>query len=169
MWTKLKPLLFLLSIGLNIAFVGVWAYHQFASEPAFHRHSGEPETCEECPLHQLLETSESQRQAIEPLQARFRDSSQMLCGQLCRQRAELIDLIAADSADFVAIHSKQDEIFSRQRRMEDLVVEQLLAEKRLLSPDQREKLFGMIRSRCNCLEHRSAGLHSVRNQPRLQP
>ncbi len=153
MWPKLKPLLIILSVGLNVAFVGSWAVHRLcacSARPPAVADSG-CAGCVRCPLHRELGTTELQWRQIEPLQASFRDSSRALCRHLQTLRAELIDLVAASDVDRAALMMKQEEILSQQRRMEDLVVEHLLAEKQLLTPEQRVKLFDMMRRRSGCM------------------
>jgi len=62
----------------------------------------------------------------------------------------LIDLIASDNPDRDAISAKQEEIRAGQQRMQQLVVEHLLAQKEVLTAEQRKKLFALIRQRSAC-------------------
>lgn len=150
MWPKLKPLLIILSIALNIAFVSVWAVRVLPQRAGLTAKDTAPRGCEDCTLHRELGTSETQRRQMEPKQAAYLDSTQALCRRAQELRGELIDLIAAPAPDGVAIAATQDSILEIQRQMQTLVVEHLLAEKQVLNPAQQQKLFSMMRQRCGC-------------------
>jgi Spy/CpxP family protein refolding chaperone len=57
----------------------------------------------------------------------------------------MIDLIAAAQPDRQAIAAKQEEILAGQRKMQELVIGQLLAEKQVLTPQQQKELFDLLR------------------------
>jgi Spy/CpxP family protein refolding chaperone len=88
---------------------------------------------------------------LEPRLTEFQQASRSLYEEIQRRRAELIDLVAAAQTDREAIAAKQEEIRAGQRRMQELVVAQLLAEKEVLTVEQREKLFDMIRRHSGCM------------------
>ena len=157
MWRKVGPLLVLLSVGLNLAFVGLWAKHAVGS-----RRSPSPcGLCQDangdskvwCPLHRRLGTSVEQWRQIEPRLAAFRQSSQELCGKADERRAELIELFAVPQPDLEAIKLKQDEILVLQGQVQQLVIGQLLAEKQYLTPAQQKQLYELIRERSSCGQH----------------
>jgi Spy/CpxP family protein refolding chaperone len=79
---------------------------------------------------------------------------QVAVGELCQQvdamRSEVIDLIAAEEPDAEAIRAKQDEILATKRSIQGLVVDHLLAEKQILTPEQQARLFEMLRDRTGC-------------------
>jgi len=155
MWKKAKLLLIILSVALNVAFVSVWVTHalgphlRFAG-PCPQRRGHTPARC---PLYQKLGASEKQRQQIEPRWLEFQESSRALCRQISRLRLEIIDLIAAPEVDHEAIRAKQEQILAGQRKMQELVIAQLLAEKQVLTPEQQKELFGLIRQRSGCPGH----------------
>jgi methylase of polypeptide subunit release factors len=86
---------------------------------------------------------------LEPRLAQFRQTSQAVCQETQRKRAELIDLVAAGT-DRTQIAAKQEEILAGQRRMQGFVIEQLLAEKEVLTGEQQKELFDMIRRHSGC-------------------
>jgi len=106
-----------------------------------------------CPLHRKLGTTETQWQEIEPRLAEFQKSAQELCRSINKRRLEMVGLIAASEPDRVAIRTKQEEILAGQRRMQDLTIEHLLAEKGVLTRDQQRALFDLIRTRAGCGGH----------------
>lgn len=147
MWKKIAPLLIVLSVALNIAFISVWAVHAARSHWPTDAPSREDAWC---PLHRRLNVTDEQRRQLEPRIAEFRSRSQTICVELNRLRTELIDLIASDNPDRQAIAAKQEEIRAGQQRMQQLVVEHLLAEKQVLTAEQQKELFDLIRQRSAC-------------------
>lgn len=146
MWKKIAPLLIVLSVALNAAFVGVWALQAIRAHwPAAH-------VKEEvwCPLHRQLNVTHEQWRQIEPRLAVFRRDSQALCQQINGLRSQMIDMIAGSEPNRQAIAAKQEEIRAGQQRMQQLVVGQLLAEKEVLTADQQKELFDMLRKRSGC-------------------
>lgn len=147
MWKKMAPLLIVLSVALNIAFISVWAVH--AARAHWPSDAGGDREIW-CPLHRRLDVTDEQWQRLEPRITDFRAGSQAICADMNRLRTELIDLIAGDEPDRQAIAAKQEAIRTGQRRMQELVVEHLLAEKDVLTPEQQTELFDLLRERTAC-------------------
>jgi len=99
--------------------------------------------------------------------AEFRQASKALCQEISRKRGEMIDLIAADEPDRASIAAKQEEMRAGQRRMQQLVVEHLLAEKGVLTAEQETELFELLRRRSACRgPGRMMGLSITTKAPR---
>jgi Spy/CpxP family protein refolding chaperone len=147
MWKKIAPLLIVLSVALNIAFIGVWAVHTARRHWLVDGTGGSEMWC---PLHRRLNVTDEQWKQIEPRIAEFRRRSQAICAEMNRSRTELIDLIAADEPDRQVIAAKQEQIRAGQQRMQQLVIEHLLAEKEVLTAEQQRELFDLIRQRSAC-------------------
>ena len=130
MWRRATFYLVLASLGLNLAFVGVWVAHAW---PA--RGADQPEPAVWCPLHRALEVTPQQWAEIEPRLREFQAAVGELCSQTDVMRSEVIDLIAAEEPDPDAIQAKQEEILATKRHIQREVVEHLLAEKELLTPE----------------------------------
>ena len=147
MWKRIAPFLILLSVALNIAFIGVKAVRAVRS----HWPSGRGEEgVVWSPLHGRLNVTDEQWQQIEPRLTAFRKDSQSLCKDINRLRREMIDLIAGEHPLRQAIAAKQEEIRAGQRRMQQLVIEHLLAEKEVLTAKQEKELFDLLRHRSAC-------------------
>jgi len=148
MWKKIAPLLIVLSAALNIAFISAWVV--YAAKPGWTL--DEPPNEESgCPLHRYyLKVTDEQWQQIEPRIAEFRRSTRTLCADIYCLRRKLIDLIAADEPDRQAIAAKQEEIRTGQQQMQQMVIEHLLAEKKVLTAEQEKDLFDMFRQQCAC-------------------
>jgi len=147
MWRKATFYLVLASLGLNLAFVGVWAAHAW---PARAADRPQPAPAVWCPLHRALEVTPQQWAEIEPRLREFQAAVGKLCSHTDEIRSEVVDLIAAEEPDLDAIQSKQKEILSTKRQIQRLVVEHLLAEREILTPEQQRQLFAMLRQRTGC-------------------
>lgn len=141
---KIAFLLIAISLTLNVAFVGFWVVRAFRSSWMDDESEGK------CPLHNRLGTTPEQWKRIEPLVTAFRDESQAVCREVTQARLELLDLLAASEPDMQKIAAKQEEIRACQRRMQELVIKHILAEKELLTPEQQAKLFELLRKRSDC-------------------
>lgn len=144
---KIAPVIFVFSLALNLAVLGVWGAQAIRGED-------EPgnevlkDCSRECRLHEVIGTSAQERAALEPLLAEFRTQRCAICRRLDGSRVALIDAIAAPGPDMERIRRLQDEILEGQRAMQNLIVDQLLKEKQLLSSEQQKRLFGVFRQHC---------------------
>ena len=152
MWKKIAPLLIVLSVALNVAFVGVWAVHAAGAHWGGHApcDHGDATASIWCPLHTQLGISQEQWKQIEPRLVEFQKASQAICQDVSGKRLELIDLMTAAEPDQAAISAKQEEIFAGQQSMQKLVVAHLLGERQLLTPQQQKQLFDLLRQRSRC-------------------
>ncbi len=110
--------------------------------------SGKPKTQLESSLNQFrrIGLSEEQMREIEPSLARFHESSSEIFRELHLRKQEMYALVAAPEIDRDAIRVKEDEIVDCYRRMQDLSVENMLAEKEILTPEQQKALFEVRQS-----------------------
>jgi hypothetical protein len=151
---RISSLLVLFSLALNGAFVGGYVSQTLGAK------TNCTSECDCLPsLREKIGATESQWRHIEPRLAKFHEHCGAMCRSMNHDRQELLDLIAAPQPDHEAISTKKKEILAGQAQMLDLVVEQLLDEKELLSPEQQKVLFNMIRSCCcpdggNCVPSR---------------
>ena len=151
MMKKAKPCLVVASVTLNVAFVAMWIAHAAPSQ-ARPEETGRRAAQHTiwCPLHRELDVTEEQWVEIEPRLREFQAAVGELHQQANPMRSEVIDLIAAEEPDAEAIRAKQDEILATKRSIQGLVVDHLLAEKEVLTPEQQQRLFEMLRNRTGC-------------------
>lgn len=144
-----KVLLITLSVALNVAFVGVWLVHAMSSPSGMPQAYPGPDTRYPiwCPLHRELNVTLEQWQQIEPRLKEFRATADSITGEVQGLRTEVVDLLAGPHPDRQAVEAKQDEILTAQRRMQRLVAKHLLGEKEILTADQQQQLFAIIRNR----------------------
>jgi Spy/CpxP family protein refolding chaperone len=155
MWKRTKPYLIVTSVALNVAFVGMWIAHASPSQ-ARPEETGQRATQHTiwCPLHRELGATEKQWAEIEPRLREFQAAVGKLSQQTDAMRLEVIDLIAAEEPDRETIRAKQDEILATKRSIQGLVLDHLLAEKEVLTPEQQQQLFEMLRNRTGCTAER---------------
>jgi len=156
MWSKAKPVLMVLSVVLNVGFVAMWLTHAFSGRPEGRwpppRHRVEGEVWS--PLHQKLGVTKEQWQRIEPRLEAFQKASKEQWDAMRRTRLEILDLLSAPEVDRAAVRAKQDQLLAAQRKMEEMMVENLLSEREVLTPEQRKKLFELFREH---MGHRGRG------------
>lgn len=145
---RLGSLFVLLSVALNVAFVGAWIFHVLSAECDIRRSPAPDHGWSS--LHERLDITASQRERLEPLLAGFLEESQACREELNRLRLELVDLLASPDPTPQAIGEAQKRIREGQRRMQSLVVGHLLHEKEILTPEQQEELFRLLREQCRC-------------------
>lgn len=145
MWKKIAPLLVVLSVAMNIAFVAIWTAHVGRAHWVA---DGTYDGPVWSPLHRELNVTDEQWQQIEPRIVDYHGKFKIACVHISGLRTELIDLIAAGSLDSEALADKQEQILARKRQMQQLFVEHLLAEKEILTTEQQNELFEMLRGCC---------------------
>jgi Spy/CpxP family protein refolding chaperone len=139
-------------VVLNGAFVAAWLSSQHESSLPAPCHV-ESDSC--CPLQSKLDLTEDQWKKLEPCLTEFRKACRTQCRELNKLRGQLINLIAAPEPDQKAIAAKKREILEGQRKMQDLVVDQLLGTRAFLTPHQQKGLFDLIRSQCGFADQSS--------------
>jgi Spy/CpxP family protein refolding chaperone len=145
-----KLFLVLLSLILNGAFIAAWLTQ---AAPRLAPKTG---CATDCQLLRKIGASEAQLQQLGPRLEEFRKACRTRCRAIGRLRRELIDLLAEPQPNRDAIRQKQEQIVEGQRAMQELVVEQLLTEKDLLTPEQQKALFDLIRKDCGCADQPAA-------------
>ncbi|MBI4776130.1 MAG: periplasmic heavy metal sensor [Deltaproteobacteria bacterium] len=150
MFSKIRGAILALSIGLNLAFVGTWSIQAFPGwmTPLIGVRERIEGTVAQSSLHRELGVTPEQWEHIEPLILQFRKTAENHGKEIRRLRRELLDLLAAAPVDEKAIRTKQDEILAGQGRMQNLVVDHLLKEKEILSPNQSIKLIQALCEQC---------------------
>jgi hypothetical protein len=151
-WKNTKPLLIMLSAALNVAFIGMWLAYAAVSGIETRQTACEPGDSQSvwCPLHRELNVTADQWMEIEPRLRAFRASADEICRQIGGLRIGIIDELLKTKPDLQTIDAKQEEILAGQRRMQGLVIEQLMNEKKVLTAEQQQRLFDMLRGESGC-------------------
>lgn len=148
MWNTLRQPLLALSVGLNLAFIAVWLIQWLPasdvgdSDP---RSAGPVNPSVPSLLHREIGVSAAQWRQIAPLARDFRASARDQRRQIQALRNQLLDLLAMPEVDEAAIAATQEAILTHQRQMQNMVIDHLLMQKRLLSPEQAQRLMRSLR------------------------
>ncbi|MDD8042940.1 MAG: periplasmic heavy metal sensor [Verrucomicrobiota bacterium] len=148
LWQQyLRGLLLTLSLGLNLAFVAVWLV-QFSANPDEPDESSLSTTNGPITslLHREIGVTEDQWREIAPWIEDFLESARARRETIATLRGELMALLTAVEVNEADVRSKQEAILASQRQMQNLVIDHLLKERELLSPEQWRRFMALIRA-----------------------
>jgi hypothetical protein len=131
-----------------VAFVGVWLAYAAGSRIESNEERCVPGDSQTvwCPLHRQLNVSADQWKEIEPRLRAFRASADEICRQNNELRRAIIGELAVPNPNLDTIKAKQGQILAGQRKMQGLVIDQLMTEKKVLTAEQQQRFFDMLRS-----------------------
>ncbi|GBE12691.1 hypothetical protein BMS3Abin13_00983 [bacterium BMS3Abin13] len=139
---NLKTLVIIFSVVLNIVFIGSYVYHRsdltFITDHNTHHNR---------PLYEDLNLNRKQLDRFESIRDGFHNFVNKQGRKIKADRLELIDLLAKKNPNRRAIDAKQKEIQVLQQQMQAKVINHLLEESKIFTPEQRVKFFGLIRDR----------------------
>ncbi len=142
-WKYFMPMLIVLSLILNIAFIGGWSY-RFVGEQLRSVSSRSSNEGIWCPLHRALNVSDEQWRILEPKLIMLQQEIAQFCEVMEVHRREMIGIIFMDNPDLDAIEKKKEVIRNHQANMQEVVISHLLAEKKVLTNKQEAQLFEMM-------------------------
>ena len=142
--SQTKTLLVLLSISLNVALAIGWGVRALRTSSEL---AARPADAGAGSLQEQLGLSLEQQRQIESMREAFRPSAATTSAEINRRRQELLELLAEPNPDRERLQEKQREIRTGQRLMQELVLEQILAEKQVLLPAQQQNYFGLLQRR----------------------
>ena len=149
MRNKLLLVILALSLGLNVAFVSTCAVRQFggggciARRPPTKGHNEEIWSL----LHRELGVTKKQWEKIEPHLREFQRKLRARHKRIQKVRNGMLEVLSAPEVDRKAIEKQQKKVLRAFRKTQDLVLEHILTERKLLTPEQQKKLFDMLRRR----------------------
>ncbi len=94
----------------------------------------------------LIELTENQKQHVENIRRDFLPRVEVIRQALRQNRLELNDLLFAEPPDMQAIEGKSMDISKLQAQLEAEVIEHIIQEKELLSPEQKRQFYEVIRT-----------------------
>lgn len=107
----------------------------------------------------LIALTKEQKRQVEDIRRDFLPKVDGIRQSLLRNRLQLNDLLFAESPDLKVIAEKSDEISALQAKLEREVIDHILQEKELLSPEQKREFYQVIR---NEFEKGGLGVHGER-------
>jgi Spy/CpxP family protein refolding chaperone len=154
MFRASAPYLLFVSLAINVPFVLMWANSHLlankienATAPIANKRSfGRPPSGPFSPeqFMRSIGIDDEQWEKMEERQLTFHRLLRETMEQSCTAKTEMLELFAHDEVDRDLIQEKQDEFIDTQKRMQDLMVENLMADKKDLKADQFERLHKMI-------------------------
>jgi len=152
MFKKIKPYLFILSIGLNIAFVGIWLF--FACSPVrFFGHKSFKSGAHDF-YRQRLKVSEAQWKRLKPELNSFFERVKQHRERLSTARKELLHLLAAENSTPREVEEKKNEIVELHSELQDIFVAHVRTHREVLTPEQCNRFFKMLRRKFPSRHHR---------------
>ena len=139
---NLKTILFIASVALNLLFVGTYLTYKLSPLAGVHRPA-----FTDGPLFLQLDLAPGQLKQLNAERDRFHTRLQQLGQEIKKRQLGLIDLLAATPPDQPAIKKKQEEIQGLQRVVQNSVIDHFLRASAFLTPEQRGRFFGLIKSR----------------------
>ena len=107
----------------------------------------------------LIALTEEQKRQVEDIRRDFLPKVEGIRQSLRQKRLQLNDLLFSDSSDLKTISAKSNEISALQAQLEREVIDHILQEKELLSPEQKREFYQVIRSE---FEKGGLGVHGER-------
>lgn len=134
------------SLLMNVSVIVAAGWHYCERHGCLGKHRGGVERRVEALSDKLGLTAE-QREAITAMDVEFRREARETRGEIREKRARLIDLLREDDPDREAIDALVTELSSVQERMEHLVVDHIIEEKSVLTPEQGSVFLDIIEQR----------------------
>ncbi len=161
MWKTIRPFVLIVSITLNVALVGTWAFYALPAHLGG-RHGASSQKQHEggCPLQRKLGVTGEQWEKIEPEVRRFQREVRERRQNMQKLWDEMVGILQAPEVDRERMKAQQEKILRGHRQMQDLVLDHILTQKRNLTPGQKEKLFDLLRNRM--------GNHATGSNPGLR-
>jgi Spy/CpxP family protein refolding chaperone len=108
----------------------------------------------------LIKMNERQKQQVEDIRRDFLPRVAGIRQALRQSRLELNDLLFAEPPDMQAIEDKSRDISKLQMQLEREVIEHIIQEKELLTPEQKKQFYEVIRTE---FERGGLGVHGEKS------
>ena len=139
------------SVILNVVFIGMWIAHAAPRHFAQHSWCVSMENAHHgYALPKTLSMSDSQWTIMQPGIESLREKMSGICGDILKNRAELLNELEKTPTDSVALSACRERIVACQKKMQVLVTDHILKEKEMLTQDQRQRYFNALRKNMTC-------------------
>lgn len=108
----------------------------------------------------LIALTDEQKRQVEDIRRDFLPKVEEIRQSLRQKRLQLNDLLFTEAPDMKVVAEKSNEISALQARLEQEVIDHILQEKELLSPEQKREFYQVIR---NEFEKGGLGVHGERS------
>jgi len=155
------------SLVLNIAFIAMWLTHAAPRFMMTHQSCRvDKADCQKCPLYKTLALSDSQWSVLRPHVEAYRHLADSLLRELSAAREALITELARTPTDTAALTMCRERILNGQRKMQEQVVANVLAQKAVLTPEQQQRFIETVRNSMAC--ERMPGMIGMMNKNHLK-
>jgi Spy/CpxP family protein refolding chaperone len=113
----------------------------------------------------LITLTKEQKRQVEDIRRDFLPKVEEIRQSLRSNRLQLNELLFSEAPDLKTIEEKSNEISAIQARLEREVIDHILQEKELLSPEQKREFYEVIR---NEFEKGGLGVHGERGNVKNQ-
>ena len=141
---RVQTCILALSLGINLAFGGIWLARSMTPAPA------SPGASASSGLYQRIGVTKDQWAQLAPLVDAFKKASREHRRDINTLRCRLLDLLEAPSQDAEAIKATQDQLYALTLDMKKRAVTLLQGEKEVLTPGQYRALIRAIREKTCC-------------------
>jgi Spy/CpxP family protein refolding chaperone len=121
------------SITLNLVFLGAYAYRAWPRGQGY--------------AFEEVQLSPDQREKMAAGRDEFVSAIDKIGRNILGLQIKMVDAVAADPEDRRAVDAAAAEIRIQQQEMQRTVIEHLLQDKQLLTPDQRREFFSILKAR----------------------
>lgn len=127
----------------NIAALTTFGYHRFSEQDGGH----ERQRVRRISLKERLGLTDLQAEQMEATRKSLDERIKPLRVALGEKREYFFQLMVADRPDRMKIDAVQTEMDSLQAEIKRLVIDHMLAQREILTPEQQKQYFSMIRNR----------------------
>lgn len=143
-WTVLA---LVFSVMVNVAAIGTIGYHWWRARGVNYPPLRPPPKLMLRRLRRPLSLTPAQMEELETEKTDFNEEIRGIREDLFESRARLMQLLRSPNPDSMAVEEVLQDIASSQVTLERKVIHSILGMRRVLSPEQREKLLRMIERR----------------------
>ena len=134
-----------LLVIINLSALATMGFHRWCRYRAECRHR--KSLMEEKSFYQQLALSDDQIEKMKSRRHAFLAQADRIGSLLHEKRIELVDLLMSPEPDSGNIHTLLAHIDSMQAELQRSLIHYLLKEKEMLTPEQQEKFFSIIKER----------------------
>jgi Spy/CpxP family protein refolding chaperone len=100
-------------------------------------------------IHKQLDLTSDEQRVLEPIETRFVERRRILMGEIRTADNELAEAIKQDQADSPRISAAVERIHHAQGKLQEATLEHVFEMKRVLTPEQYQKLLNLTADELN--------------------
>ena len=128
---------------INLSAFGTYIYNRWRHSKIIYCSSTDTAS-HGCYMKRCLGISDEQASNLDVLEKTYKPKVEALSSMMKEKRIELVKELMKEKPDSMRIRQILREVDSLQAQMQREVVERLIEEKRILTPEQQEKFFSLV-------------------------